>query len=239
MPRIAGPVREAALFAVSVALEIVHGVQPGPVMTMVALAGSKLAPLSVSENCWVTTGRAGLVDRLVRDGMAATVSGRVPEVAPVAAFCRAMVNVPLPSVTGPVTETALLAVSVGLATVQGPQPGPVMTMVALAGSKLAPLSVSENCWVARGDEGVVDRLVKTGTAPTASGSAPDIAPLARFCTAAVKVPLPRVTGPVRDPALFAVNVALATVHGLQPGPLMRMTALAGSKLAPAAVSEKV
>ena len=73
--------------------------------------------------------------------------------------------------------------------------------------------------------------------PTVSGSVPDVAPVAVFCTAMVKLPAPRVAGPVREFALFAVSAALAIVHGVQAGPLMTMVALAGSKFVPLTVSE--
>lgn len=162
---------------------------------------------------------------------------RVPDVAPVAVFCTAIVKVPLPSVAGPVTDVALLAVSALLATVHGVQPEPVMTIWALAGSKFVPAIVSENCWLGTGGAGVVERLVRDGTTATVSCSVPDVTPVAVFCTATVKLPPPIVAGPVTDVALFAVRELLVTVQGLQPVPVMTICALAGSKFVPAMVSE--
>jgi len=237
LPIVAGPVTEVALFAVRALLATVHGVQPVPVMRIWAVAGSKFVPTTVSENCWFASGVAGVVDKLVTVGTEPTMSGRVAEVAPVATFCTAMVKLPLPTVAGPVTEVALFAVSALFATVQGVQPGPLMTMTALEVSKFVPTTVSENCWLATGVAGVVDRLVRDGTAATVNGRVPEVAPVARFCTATVKLPLPIVAGPVTEVALFAVRAPLATVQGVQPGPLMRMTALAVSKFAPVTVSE--
>ena len=162
-----------ALFAVRALLATVQGVQPGPLMRMTAVAVSKFVPTMASANCWLATGVAGFVERLVRDGTTATVSGRVPEVEPVATFRTATVKLPLPMVTGPVTDVALFAVRALFATVQGVQPVPVMTRVALAGSKFTPATVRENCWLARGVAGVVDRLVTEGAGTTVTVAAAD------------------------------------------------------------------
>ena len=231
-----GPVTDVALFAVSAPFATEHGVQPGPVITMDAVAGSKFVPTMVSVNCWLASGVAGVVERLVRVGTTATVSGRVPEMADVDPFCTATVKAPLPTVTGPVTDVALFAVSALFATEHGVQPGPVITMDAVAGSKFVPTIVSANCWLASGVAGVVERLVSVGTTPTVSGSVPEIADVDPFCTATVKAPLPTVTGPVTDVALFAVSALFATEHGVQPGPVITMDAVAGSKFVPTIVS---
>jgi hypothetical protein len=228
---------EVAVLAVRALLATVHGVQPVPLMTIVALAGSKFVPTMVIENCWFPRGVVGAVDKLVRVGAAPTVSGRLPEIAPVAVFWTATVKLPPPTVTGPVMDVALLAVRAEVATVHGVQLGPVITIVALAGSKFVPTTVRENCWLARGVVGTVERLVTDGPLPTVSGRVEDAAPLAVFWMATVNDPLPRVAGPVRDVTVFAVSALLATVHGVQPGPLITIWALAVSKFAPTTVSE--
>ena len=120
--------------------------------------------------------------RLVSTGVAApTVSGRLPEVAPVATFCTATVKLPLPRVSGAAREAEFFVVRVAFAIVQGVQAGPVMTIVALAGSKFVPARVRANCCVPMGGFGVVERLVRTGVAAvTVSGRVPEIAPVATF-----------------------------------------------------------
>jgi len=130
LARVAGPVTDVALFAVSAEFGTVHGAQPVPVKRIWALAGSKFEPETVIVNGWAATGSNGVVDRLLTLGPVPLViaSGRVAEVAPVAVFCTATVKVPKARVAGPVTDVAVFAVRALLATVQGVQPVPVMTI---------------------------------------------------------------------------------------------------------------
>ena len=119
--------------------------------------------------------------KLVMDGPAVTASGNVPEVGPPAPFCTATVNAPEPAmVVEPVREAAVFEVSTAFVTVHGAQPGPVITMKALAGTKFAPETVSENGWAAVGVAGTVDKLVRVGMGATASGRVPEIAPVETF-----------------------------------------------------------
>ena len=237
-PNVAGPVIEVTDFAVRAELATVQGEQPGPLITMVAEAGSKFAPTMARLNACPPTAVAGVVERLVRVGSAATVSARVPEVGPDAPFWTATENDPeLAKVAGPVREVAVLAVSAEFATVQGEQPGPVITRLAPAGSKFVPATVSANAWVATGVLGVVERLVIEGPLPTARASVPEIAVVAVFCTATIYTPLASVAGPATEVALFVVRELLATTQGAQLGPLITICAEAGSKLAPTMFSE--
>ena len=139
----------------------------------------------VRLNAWEAMGVAGVVERLVSAGGVTTVRAKVPEVAPLAVFCTATVNNPPPSVAGPVIEVADFAVSAEFATVQGVQLGPLMTIVAVAGSKFVPTMVKLNAWLPIAVEGVVERLVSAGGVTTVRAKVPEVAPLPVFCTATV------------------------------------------------------
>ena len=82
-------------------------------------------------------------------------------------------------------DVADFAVRAEFATVQGVQLGPVMRMVAVAGSKFVPTMVRLNAWPPIAVAGVVERLVRAGAVPTVNASVPDEAPVAVFWTATV------------------------------------------------------
>ncbi len=72
-----------------------------------------------------------------------------------------------------------------------------------------------------------------GVAPTISDSVPDCSPEATFSTDTLKLPeLLRVTGPTTCVEVLIVSALLGIVHGLQPVPVIRISAVAGSKLLP-------
>src|ERR1017187_4861263 len=70
---VTGPAMVDAVLVVSTLLLIVQGLQLGPVIRISAVAGSKLLPVMVRVNCWLTTGGLGLVARLLTVGVAAPI----------------------------------------------------------------------------------------------------------------------------------------------------------------------
>ena len=65
----------------------------------------------------------------------------------------------------------------------------------------------------------------------------DCNPLPVFLIDTLKLPgLNSVTGPAIVDAVFVVSTLLLIVHGLQLGPVIRISAVAGSKLVPVMVS---
>jgi hypothetical protein len=146
---VTGPISCPLFFVVSTLLGTTHEVvvgQFGPVITIRAVAGSKLPPLIVNENDPVVT---VVGERLLMEGAAAlTVSVAPLDSVPPEPFCTRMVKLPASLiVTGPTSCPLFLVVSTLFGTtheVVVGQFGPVITIRAVAELKLLPLTVSEN-----------------------------------------------------------------------------------------------
>jgi hypothetical protein len=102
--------------------------------------------------------------------------------------------------------------------------------VPLLGSRFVPITVTR---VPAGALFGLKSVIAGAGTPVVSASVPEIEPPVPFCTAAVKDPaLLKVTGPAMEALVSVVSAALATVHGVHPGPLITIKALDGSKFVP-------
>ena len=171
--------------AVRVLCANAQGEQPVPVKRTCTFAVSKLLPLMVSVNCCPATAGFGLVVSELMEGVGeVTESDRLPDCGPLTPFCTATVYAPLAlSVTGPVTEVALLPVSRPFGVVQGEQLVPVIAICAFVVSKLEPFTVRLNCCRATAGLGTVLKSETDGVPElTVNGSVPNGAPDGPFCT---------------------------------------------------------
>jgi hypothetical protein len=114
----------------------------GPVNVTTALDGSKPLPEITNVNACPAIAEDGAI--AVTWGL--TLSETLFDAAPPDPFCTTTENVPAPRVIGPLNCVAVLAVREPFAIVHGvvEQPGPAMEMIAVAGSKPLPVTVSVN-----------------------------------------------------------------------------------------------